>query len=118
MSEMRNELKEFVQFQESVLRAHDESKGSGGWKRSSVNVLTSRMLEEVGEVLSHLFGQDHVCDFLISSLMDHVETSAVDLDYDKGKFRAEVADVANFCMMLHDIAATIDPHAVDDSPRA
>lgn len=108
-SELRNELKNFVVFQEKVLRTHDKAKGKASWKGHTAQSLTSRVAEEFGEVVSHLFGQDPVADFLVASLRDHIEECGVSLDYDPASFRRELADVANFCMMLHDIADDIDP---------
>jgi NTP pyrophosphatase (non-canonical NTP hydrolase) len=109
MVAMRSELVEFVNLQESIMKGHDAKKGPNGWKADTVQALTSRLAEEFGEVLAHLFGQDPVCDHLIASIRDHIEESEVDLDYDPEKFRKELADVANFCMMLHDIAGKINP---------
>ena len=74
-----------------------------------MQALTSRLIEELGEVVSHLFGQDSVCDFLVASMRDHVEECGVSLDYDADTFQKELADVANFCMMLHDVAGRISP---------
>ena len=109
MVEIRNELKDFAERQEKVLRIHDSLKGQDGWKGDSVQALTSRLIEELGEVVSHLFGQDSVCDFLVASMRDHVEECGVSLDYDADTFQKELADVANFCMMLHDVAGRISP---------
>ena len=113
MIEMRNELKSFVVLQEQVLRTHDETKGQASWKTDSPQALMSRLAEEFGEVLTHMFGQDHVCDFLIASIRDHVEECGVSLDYNPETFRKELADVANFCMMLADVASGIDPRHSD-----
>ena len=70
----------------------------------TAQAVASRLCEEVGEVFTELFGQDDVCDFLIASLQDHVEECSIQLNYDPTQARREVADVANFCMFLHDIA--------------
>jgi NTP pyrophosphatase (non-canonical NTP hydrolase) len=115
MQEMRSALKNFAVLQEQVLRSHDESKGEASWKTDSAQALASRLTEEFGEVLTHLFGQDPVCDFLIASLRDHVEESGVSLDYKPETMQRELADVANFCMMLHDVAGGIDPRHSDTS---
>lgn len=116
---MRSELREFAALQERVLRTHDDTRGAG-WKTDCAQALASRLTEELGEVISHLFGQDSVCDFLIASLRDHIEECGVSLDYRPDTLRKELADVANFCMMLHDVADRIDPaeSAADDSIRA
>lgn len=111
--EMRTELKDFAKLQETVLRTHDETKGRASWKNDSPQALLSRLVEEFGEVITHLCGQDHVADFLIASLRDHIEESGVSLDYNPTEFRKELADVGNFCMMLHDVAGTIDPRHSD-----
>lgn len=119
MSEMRSELKNFAVFQEQVLRGHDEAKGQASWKGDSAQALASRLAEEFGEVITHLFGQDPVCDFLIASIRDHIEECGVSLDYKPETLRTELADVANFCMMLHDVAGNIDPRApVEENARA
>lgn len=115
MHDVRSELKNFAVLQEEVLRGHDESKGAASWKNDSVQALASRLTEELGEVLSHLFGEDPVCSFLIASLRDHVEESGVSLDYNPETMRRELADVGNFCMMLHDVAGGIDPRHSDTS---
>lgn len=109
MSEMRNELKTFAVFQEEVLRGHDSAKGTASWKDNTAQALASRLAEEFGEVITHLFGQDPVCDFLIASIRDHIEECGVSLDYKPDTLRTELADVANFCMMMHDVAERFDP---------
>jgi NTP pyrophosphatase (non-canonical NTP hydrolase) len=111
--EMRNELKTFAALQEAVLRSHDDKKGRASWKNDTPQALLSRLVEEFGEVITHLCGQDHVADFLIASLRDHIEESGVSLDYNPTEFRKELADVGNFCMMLHDVAPGIDPRHSD-----
>ena len=113
MYEMRSELKTFAILQEEILRGHDQTKGLASWKSDSAQALASRLAEELGEVLTHLFGQDPVCDFLIASIRDHVEESGVSLDYNPETFQRELADVGNFCMMLHDVAGSIDPRHSD-----
>jgi NTP pyrophosphatase (non-canonical NTP hydrolase) len=113
MEEMRAELTEFATLQETVLRTHDDTKGRASWKTDSPKSLLSRLAEEFGEVITHAFGQDDVCDFLIASLRDHIEECGVSLDYNPDVFRRELADVANFCMMLHDVAGGIDPRHSD-----
>lgn len=115
MEAMRTELVEFASLQESVLRGHDNTKGTSSWKSDTAQALASRLTEEFGEVLSHLLGQDTVCDFLIASIRDHIEESAVDIDYSAETFRKELADVANFCMMLHDVAGNIDPRRTNQT---
>jgi len=114
MIEMRNELKSFAVLQEQVLRGHDETKGQA-WRTDSLQALMSRLAEEFGEVITHAFGQDPVCDFLIASLRDHIEECGVNLDYNPETFRKELADVANFCMMLADVAPKVDPRHSDTS---
>jgi NTP pyrophosphatase (non-canonical NTP hydrolase) len=113
MIEMRNELKSFAVLQEQVLRGHDETKGQASWRTDSPQALMSRLAEEFGEVITHAFGQDPVCDFLIASLRDHIEECGVSIDYNPETFRKELADVANFCMMLADVAPKIDPRHSD-----
>lgn len=115
MEEMRAELAEFATLQENVLRTHDNTKGRASWKNDTPQALLSRLAEEFGEVITHVFGQDHVCDFLIASLRDHIEECGVSLDYKPETFRKELADVGNFCMMLHDVAESIDPQQGDVS---
>lgn len=114
---MRAELAEFATLQENVLRTHDDTKGRASWKTDSPQSLLSRLAEEFGEVITHVCGQDNVCDFLIASLRDHIEECGVSLDFNPTEFRKELADVANFCMMLHDVAGTIDP-TVSDTAEA
>jgi NTP pyrophosphatase (non-canonical NTP hydrolase) len=113
MIEMRNELKDFATLQESVLQSHDQTKGQASWRTDSPQALMSRLAEEFGEVITHIFGQDPVCDFLIASIRDHIEECGVSLDYNPETFRKELADVANFCMMLADVASKIDPRYSD-----
>lgn len=113
MIEMRNELKDFATLQESVLQSHDETKGPASWKNNSPQALMSRLAEEFGEVITHVFGQDPVCDFLIASIRDHIEECGVSLDYNPETMKKELADVANFCMMLADVAPGIDPRHSD-----
>lgn len=115
MIEMRTELKDFAKLQEDILQRHDQTKGQASWKTNSPQELTSRLAEEFGEVITHLFGQDSVGDFLIASLRDHIEECGVSLDYNPETFRKELADVANFCMMLADVASKIDPRHSDTS---
>lgn len=105
--EIRRELQTFAEAQEGVLRTHDADRGKEGWKSMTPQVGASRLCEELGEVLTELFGQDDVCDHLIASLQDHVEESGVSIDYSAIKLKREVADVANFCMFLHDIADSL-----------
>jgi len=106
-TDIRPELKTFAEAQEDVLRSHDAQRGKDGWKTMTAQVGASRICEELGEVLTELFGQDDVCDHLIASLRDHVEESGINLDFSPGKLRREVADVANFCMFMYDIADAI-----------
>ena len=106
---LRPALQEFAQTQETVLRTHDQDRGEEGWKTMTAQVGASRLCEELGEVLTAMFGQDDVCDFLISSLQDHVEECGIDVGFDPVHARKEVADVANFCMFLHDIADRLAP---------
>ena len=109
--EIRRELQTFAEAQEGVLRTHDADRGKEGWKSMSPQVAASRLCEELGEVFTELFGQDDVCDHLIASLQDHVEEAGVNLDYSPTKLKRESADVANFCMFLHDIADSINPRS-------
>lgn len=109
MVAMRAELAEFVALQETVLRGHDANKGEAGWKEHSAQALASRLTGQFGEMLGQLFGDDPVCNFLIESIRDHIEESAIDLDYDANALKTRLADVANFCMMLHDVASNINP---------
>ena len=111
---MRNELKDFADLQEAILQSHDQTKGQA-WKTNSPQELMSRLAEEFGEVITHVFGQDPVCDFLIASIRDHIEECGVNLDYSPKVFKKELADVANFCMMLADVAPSIDPRHSDAS---
>jgi NTP pyrophosphatase (non-canonical NTP hydrolase) len=104
---IRRELQTFAEAQEGVLRTHDADRGKEGWKDMSPQVGASRLCEEVGEILTELFGQDDVCDHLIASLQDHVEEASISLDYSATKLKRETADVGNFCMFLHDIADSI-----------
>lgn len=107
-TEIRPELRTFAEAQEEVLRTHDGHRGKEGWKTMTAQEGASRLCEELGEVLTEMFGQDDVCDHLIANLRDHVEESAIGLDFSPAKLRREVADVGNFCMFLHDIADRID----------
>lgn len=109
MHAMRTELAEFVALQEQVLQGHDDTKGVVGWKDNTAQALASRLTDQFGEMLSHLLGHDPVCDFLINSLRDHIEESGIDLDYDAATLRTKLADIANFCMMLHNVAGNISP---------
>ena len=106
---IRRELQTFAEAQEGVLRTHDAERGTDGWKDMSPQVGASRLCEELGEVLTELFGQDDVCDHLIASLQDHVEEGLLNLDYNADRLKREAADVANFCMFLYDIADKIGP---------
>jgi NTP pyrophosphatase (non-canonical NTP hydrolase) len=101
---LRPALQTFAETQETVLRTHDETRGEEGWKTMTAQVGASRLCEEVGEVLTAMFGQDDVCDFLVSSLQDHVEECGINIDFEPSDAKKEVADVANFCMFLHDVA--------------
>ena len=101
---LRPALQTFAETQENVLRGHDHQRGEEGWKEMTAQAIASRICEEVGEIFTELFGQDDVCDFLVSSLQDHVEECGIDLDYDPKRTKKEAADVANFCMFLHDVA--------------
>jgi NTP pyrophosphatase (non-canonical NTP hydrolase) len=104
---LRPALKTFAETQEDVLRSHDASRGEEGWKDMTAQELASRMCEEFGEVITEMFGQDDVCDFLVASLRDHIETCGVDVDFNAENTRREAADVANFCMFLHDKAGSL-----------
>ena len=106
---LRPALQDFAQAQESVLRTHDPVRGEEGWKTMTAQAGVSRLVEELGEVLTEMFGQDDVCDFLVASLRDHVEECGIDLDFSSKNVRKEVADVANFCMFLHDVADRLSP---------
>ena len=101
---LRPELQTFAETQENVLRSHDGQRGESGWKSMTAQALASRMCEEFGELLTAMFGQDDVCDFLVASLQDHVEECSIDLDYSPSEAKREIADVANFCMFMHDMA--------------
>ena len=101
---LRPALQTFAETQENVLRTHDQERGEEGWKELTAQTLASRLCEEMGEVFTELFGQDDVCDFLIASLQDHVEECGINLEYSSSGTKKEVADVANFCMFLHDVA--------------
>lgn len=105
--QIRPELLTFAEAQEAVLRTHDDQRGKTGWKTMTAQVGASRLCEELGEVLTAMFGQDQVCDFLIASLRDHVEECGIGLDFSAGKVQQETADVANFCMFLYDIAGNL-----------
>lgn len=113
---MRSELKDFAVFQEEILRGHDPSKGPNGWKNLTAQALASRLVEELGEAISHLFGNDQVLDFLIASIRDHIEESSIDIDFNPRVFRSELADVANFCMMLHDVSNRISNKKEERKP--
>jgi len=111
-TEIRPELKTFVEAQEDVLRSHDEQRGRDGWKTMTAQAGASRLCEELGEVLTELFGQDDVCDHLIASLRDHVEECGINPDFNPARLRRESADVGNFCMFLYDIADKISASPV------
>ena len=115
MHAMRTELAEFVALQEEVLQVHDNTKGVVGWKENTAQALASRLTDQFGEMLAHLFGDNPVCDFLINSIRDQIEESGVDLDYDPATLRTKLADIANFCMMLHNVAGNITPHQSNQS---
>jgi len=106
---LRPALKTFAETQEDVLRSHDADRGKEGWKSMTAQALASRMCEEFGEVITEMFGQDDVCDFLIASLRDHVEECGIDVNFNADATRREAADVANFCMFLHDNAGNLAP---------
>lgn len=110
---LRPALQNFCEAQEAVLRSHDETRGEEGWKEMAAQTLASRLCEEMGEVFTELFGQDDVCDFLITALQDHVEECGIDVDYDPSATKKEVADVANFCMFLHDVADRLKRGSAD-----
>jgi NTP pyrophosphatase (non-canonical NTP hydrolase) len=111
---IRRELQTFVEAQEGVLRTHDAERGKEGWKDMTPQVGASRLCEELGEVLTVMFGQDDVCDHLIASLRDHVEEASIDIDYSAANLKREALDVGNFCMFLHDIADSLG-HKVSTS---
>lgn len=111
-TEIRPELRTFAEAQEEVLRTHDGQRGKDGWKTMTAQTGASRLCEELGEVLTEMFGQDDVCDHLIASLRDHVEECAIDLNFSPTNLRREVADVGNFCMFLYDIADKIDSNVL------
>jgi len=115
MHAMRTELAEFADLQEQVLQTHDNAKGVVGWKENSAQALASRLADQFGEMLSTLIGHDQVCDFLIRSLQDHIEESGIDVDYDAAMLRTKLADIANFCMMLHNVAGNINPRQSNQS---
>jgi hypothetical protein len=110
MIDIREELRTFSSLQEEVLKSHDKKKGKSGWKTISAQTLASNLIEGFGEVITNIFGQDQVCDFLLASLRDHVEESGVDVEYDFVKTQRKLADTANMCMMLHDIAKHVTPY--------
>lgn len=110
---LRPALQTFAETQEAVLRTHDDARGEEGWKTMTAQVGASRLVEEVGEVLTAMFGQDDVCDFLVASIRDHVETSGINIDFDPTEMRRETADVANFCMFVHDVADRLTPGSTE-----
>lgn len=115
MSGIREELRTFSSLQEEVLKSHDKEKGKSGWKTISAQTLASNLIEGFGEVITNIFGQDQVCDFLLASLRDHIEESGVDMEYDFLKTQRKLADTANLCMMLHDVAEHVTPYGSSDT---
>lgn len=106
---VRPELARFANQMEDQLKANDHKEG---WRSSSMHSLLARLIEEVAEVVT-----EYVPDAKAKSDFDGVVlflTAAKDTlrkwgHYLEGKpsqtFVAECADVANFCMMLADLAA-------------
>ncbi len=77
---MREPLKKFAEFQESVLKEHDNiKKGVAGWNKESIRTLFNKLVKEVNEL-------EHEIRF--SSFSNNIPR--------------ECADVANFAMMIYD----------------
>lgn len=91
---LRRPLADFVTHQEHVLRVHDPKKGGMRvWRQMPPAVLLRYLEDEVRE------------------LRLAIESGAPEL------MQHEAVDVANFCMMLHDVAAQVamKKEADDDS---
>ena len=78
---VRKEVKEFAEQMEQKLQANDHK---GGWRNCTVEELYARLLDEVSELQSELNFPEQDSDAII----------------------AECADIANFAMMVADIART------------
>ncbi len=72
----RRELLDFTELMEKTLRYNDRK---GSWKKETMMYLTSRLVEEVGELLMAV----HDC-------------------FDDEVIKTEAADVANFALMIQD----------------
>ena len=84
MSKPRPALAKFAEYMEDVLREND---WKCGWHGMTISRLIQRTQEELDEVKE------------VS--MEHIPANAI-IDNLK-RMKKEVADVANFCMMLNDI---------------
>jgi NTP pyrophosphatase (non-canonical NTP hydrolase) len=100
-------------------RKLQENDWKDGWEKCSLSDLLPRLIEEVIEILEELKGGPgvEICSAIASS---HLEGAAIALhriDEEEAdptitraqsprRFQEECADVANFCMMLADLART------------
>lgn len=95
---MRTEVEEFANSMEEALKANDTK---GGWKMLSTTYLSSKLLEEVAELLLSL-GSQSLSDLELESIF---RTMIKRLRKGKNTLASptcEAADVGNVAMMLAD----------------
>jgi len=112
MGDFRVPLKRFAAICELRMRAHDETRGTRSWKADPVNQLFARLYDELEEVLSEWMGErndDPVAHFLIHQLRTRArQFYCKPPQYEVKRLTDELADVANFCMMIADAAGGLD----------
>jgi NTP pyrophosphatase (non-canonical NTP hydrolase) len=109
---LRGPLKRFAAICETRLRKHDSSRGKRGWEGDKVSWLMDRLMEELQEATEEWMGErnhDEVMRFLFHNLRQRTRGFYCKPDqYDVKKLTHELSDIANFCMMIADVAGGLD----------
>lgn len=114
---VRPEIADFSYLMESVLKENDNK---GGWNNCSPSYLLGRLIEEVGELVASMASTNGFAGMLIYNQLitlaryirsdSHNELGLVFncpdelLQYGRSQPILEAADVANFAMMIADLA--------------
>lgn len=111
-SKLREPLEKFADICEARMARHDDTRGARAWKTDTPQSLFVRFFEETDEALKEFMGEkndDPVIRFLIHNLrqkMRHFHCTPP--QYDKAELTKELADIANFCMMIADSIGGLD----------